>query len=232
MDPALDPIFKMNINSENQSNVVKIGDSEIEYDPKFRLYIITQMANPQLLPETCIKICVINFTVTHEGLQEQLLSNVVHQERPDLEEQRCVLLESLVNDKMKLRDIEDRTLNLLSTSIGNVLDDEDLINTLDNSKDMVSVIQTRLLDSQKTQESIERNRVVYRPVADRGTVLYFVLSDLSSVDVMYLFSLHWFITLFSNCIAMFANPTAVETAEHLTIKATGTSTRKVIASIT
>ena len=71
--------------------------------------------------------------MTHEGLQEQLLSNLVHQERPDLEEQRCVLLESLVNDKMKLRDVEDRTLNLHSTSIGNVLDDEDLINTGNHS---------------------------------------------------------------------------------------------------
>ena len=228
LDPALDPILNMIIKSDNRRNTIKIGDTEIEYDPKFRLYITTQMANPQLLPESCIKVCVNNFTVTFEGLQDQLLSNVVHQERPDLETQRCILLENLVNDKMKLREIEDRTLDLLSTSIGNVLDDEDLINTLDNSKDMVSIIQRRLEDSQDTQESIHRSRIVYSPVADRGATLYFVLSDLSSVDVMYQFSLNWFITLFSNCIATF--DTSVAQTDHSAARklSTGSSSRKVL----
>lgn len=222
----------MNLNSDSHANTIKIGDTEIEYDPKFRLYITTQIANPHLLPEICIKVCVINFIVTFEGLQDQLLSNVVHQERPDLETQRCILLEDLVNDKMKLREIEDRTLDLLSTSIGNVLDDEDLINTLDNSKDMVSIIQNRLIDAQNTQVNIQRNRIVYSPVADRGAILYFVLSDLSSVDVMYQFSLNWFIDLFSNCIATF-DTAAKEIAEQTAIRKASTSSshRKVITVI-
>ncbi len=193
----------MNIVSTQQGSVIKIGESEIEFNPNFRLYITTQTANPQLLPEMCIKVCVVNFTVTFEGLQNQLLSNVVQQEKPELENQRCALLETLVQDQTRLREIEDRTLDLLSTSIGNVLDDEDLINTLDSSKDMVSVIQDRLKASEETQKKIDASRTVYSPVADRGAILYFVLSDLSSVDVMYQFSLHWFISLFSNCISSF-----------------------------
>ncbi len=204
MDPALDPILNMNVvTSSEKSSLIQIGETEIEFSPNFRLYITTQTNNPQLLPEMCIKVCVVNFTVTFEGLQDQLLSNVVQQERPDLENQRCVLLETLVQDRRKLREIEDRTLDLLSTSIGNVLDDEDLINTLDNSKDMVSVIQNRLTDSEETEKKINGNRIVYSPVADRGAILYFVLSDLTAVDVMYQFSLNWFISLFSNCISTF-----------------------------
>lgn len=54
----------------------------------FRLYMTTKMANPEYKPEVCIKVTLINFTVTFEGLEEQLLGDVVKKERPDVEEQR------------------------------------------------------------------------------------------------------------------------------------------------
>lgn len=54
----------------------------------YRLYLITSMSNPHYLPAVCIEVTVINFTVTFEGLQEQLLSSVVKQENPVLENQR------------------------------------------------------------------------------------------------------------------------------------------------
>ena len=232
LDPALDPILNMNISSSpSQSNLIKIGETEFERNPKFRLYIISQTANPPLLPETCIKVCVVNFTVTFEGLQDQLLSNVVHQERPDLESQRCALLQTIVNDKMKLREIEDRTLDLLSTSIGNVLDDEDLINTLDNSKNIVNKIQKRVEDSQLTQDDIQRNRIVYSAVADRGALLYFVMTDLALIDVMYQFSLNWFISLFSNSIATFENQNEAKAEPDLQNVTTGSSTQKKVTDL-
>jgi dynein heavy chain len=54
----------------------------------FRLYMTTKMANPEYKPEVCIKVTLINFTVTFAGLEEQLLGDVVKKERPDVEEQR------------------------------------------------------------------------------------------------------------------------------------------------
>ena len=113
----------------------------------------------------------------------------------------CVFaLCSLVNDRYRLRELEDRSLTLLHSSSGNILDDEDLIKTLDDSKKMADAIQTRVLQSEETEEVINQNREKYMPVATRGAVLYFVLTDLASVDVMYQFSLPWFTRLFSNCI--------------------------------
>jgi dynein heavy chain len=46
------------------------------------------MSNPEYKPEVCIKVTLINFTVTFEGLEEQMLGDVVKKERPDVEEQR------------------------------------------------------------------------------------------------------------------------------------------------
>ena len=38
-----------------------------------RFYMTTKMANPHYLPEVCIKVTIINFTVVQSGLEDQLL---------------------------------------------------------------------------------------------------------------------------------------------------------------
>jgi dynein heavy chain len=55
-------------------------------------------------------------------------------ERPDLEEQRNQLIVKINSDKNQLNAIEDRILKLLFESQGNILDNEELINILNESK--------------------------------------------------------------------------------------------------
>lgn len=55
-------------------------------------------------------------------------------ERPDLETQRTELITRINADKQQLKNIEDKILQLLFHSTGNILDDEELIETLNESK--------------------------------------------------------------------------------------------------
>ena len=64
-----------------------IGDSEVEYDANFRLYLQTKLANPHYKPEIAAQTTLLNFCVTEKGLEDQLLALVVDHERPDLQEQ-------------------------------------------------------------------------------------------------------------------------------------------------
>ena len=63
-----------------------------------------------------------------------MLSLVVLQERPDLEETRSALIISSAQMKRDLKQIEDRILYRLSVSEGSAVDDIDLIITLEASK--------------------------------------------------------------------------------------------------
>lgn len=65
---------------------IKIGDKEVEYHPKFRLILHTKYFNPHYKPEMQAQCTLINFLVTRDGLEDQLLAAVVAKERPDLEE--------------------------------------------------------------------------------------------------------------------------------------------------
>jgi len=53
--------------------LIRLGDSDVEYNKAFKFYMTTKLANPHYLPEVCIKVTIINFTVTKTGLEDQLL---------------------------------------------------------------------------------------------------------------------------------------------------------------
>ena len=56
-----------------------------EPHPLCRLILQTKLANPHYKPEMQAQATLINFTVTRDGLEDQLLAEVVATERPDLE---------------------------------------------------------------------------------------------------------------------------------------------------
>lgn len=70
----------------------------------------TKMANPHYAPEVCIKVTIINFTVTFSGLEEQLLVDVVKKERPEVEKQRDQIIVQMDKDNRTLKKQENDIL--------------------------------------------------------------------------------------------------------------------------
>uniref|UniRef100_A0A3P9C2G1 Dynein axonemal heavy chain 6 n=1 Tax=Maylandia zebra TaxID=106582 RepID=A0A3P9C2G1_9CICH len=210
LDPALEPVLLKQTFVAGGRTMIRLGDSDIDYDKNFRFYMTTKMANPHYLPEVCIKVTIINFTVTKSGLEDQLLSDVVRLESPHLEEQRNELIVRINTDRSQLKDIEDRILKLLFTSKGNILDNEELVQTLQESKVTSEAIKHRLEEAEATELMINSARERYRPVATRGSVLYFVVASLSEIDPMYQFSLKYFKHLFNSTIETSEQSTVLE----------------------
>ncbi|XP_023262775.1 dynein heavy chain 6, axonemal-like, partial [Seriola lalandi dorsalis] len=61
-------------------------------------------------------------------------------------------------------------------------------------------IKHRLEEAEATELMINSARECYRPVATRGSVLYFVVASLSEIDPMYQFSLKYFKQVFNSTI--------------------------------
>ena len=200
LDPALEPVLQKAIFKQGGRTLIHLGDSDVDYDSAFRLYITTKLPNPHYLPEVCIKVTVINFTVTMFGLVDQLLGAVVRKERPDVEKKKSDLIVSMSKDKKALKDLEDKILRLLRASEGNILDDKVLISTLAESKELSAAIAERLAESEATEIEINIMREGYRPAAIRGSLIYFVIADLAQIDPMYQFSLAYFVALYNRVI--------------------------------
>lgn len=200
LDPSLEPVLQKSLFTQNSRLLIRLGDSDIDYDENFKFYMTTTIPNPHYLPEVCIKVTIINFTVTIEGLEDQLLGDVVKSERPDIEEKKNTLIISMSNDKKDLKSLEEKILSQISESKGNILDDNELIETLRNSKTVSSIIKERLQESEKTETEINIIRNQYISASIRGAIIYFVIADIGLVDPMYQYSLSYFIRLYNLCL--------------------------------
>ena len=206
LDPILEPILTKTVIRKGGETMMKIGEKIIPYDERFKLYMTTKLPNPHYLPDICIKVTLINFGITSLGLEEQLLADVVKQERPDLSAKRGQLIVSIASDQKKVLDMEDRVLTMLSESTGNILDNEELISKLETAKKTSAVVKTRIEEGEKTNLLISTTREIYRPVATRGSVLYFTIAQLASIDSMYQYSLQFFQKLYNTRIEQAEKP--------------------------
>eukprot|EP00796_Vickermania_ingenoplastis_P008995 gene8995-6317_t len=192
LDASLDPILLKQVRRTGGRNVVLLGDKEVTYDDKFRLYITTKLPNPVLTPELQVKLTVLNFTVTREGLEEQLLADIVGTERAELQRSsdRCIV--SIAANRSEIRALEEQVLKMLNEAKGDVLDNIDLINALQTSKTTSDNIVKELQVVEETNAKISATREKYRPLATRGSLIYGVIADLAKVDPMYEYSLQFF----------------------------------------
>ncbi|XP_050066606.1 dynein axonemal heavy chain 3-like, partial [Aphis gossypii] len=145
-------------------------------------------------------VTLLNFMITKQGLQDQLLGIVVAKERPQLEEKKNELIVESANNNKLLKEIEDKILHVLSSSEGNILEDESAIKVLSSSKSLSADIELKQEIAIVTEKEIDVARDVYIPVSNHSSVLFFCITDLNNIDPMYQYSLSWFINLYYQSI--------------------------------
>lgn len=187
---------------------LKYGKAQLRYSGRwlelhsgFRMYLTTKLARPNLAPELCIRITLLDFAATPAGLEDQLLNTIVSKEDPNSEKARQNNVREFFDLKRKQRLTEENILGFLGGKSGNLLDDAALIETLAKSKQEAKDAQTRLADTETMKKKLAATRNLYKKAAVRASQLFFCLTDLSSVEQMYAFSLDWFFELFAVAIA-------------------------------
>uniref|UniRef100_A0A672VBH7 Dynein axonemal heavy chain 17 n=1 Tax=Strigops habroptila TaxID=2489341 RepID=A0A672VBH7_STRHB len=198
VDPVLGPLLGRE--TIKKGRYIKIGDKECDFNPAFRLILHTKLANPHFQPELQAQCTLINFTVTRDGLEDQLLAAVVNMERPDLEELKSSLTKQQNGFKITLKTLEDNLLSRLSSASGNFLGDTALVENLEITKQTAAEIGEKVQESKVTETKINEAREHYRPAAARASLLYFTMNDLHTIHPMYQFSLKAFSLVFQKAI--------------------------------
>eukprot|EP00771_Trimastix_marina_P001232 gnl/Trimastix_PCT/2287.p1 GENE.gnl/Trimastix_PCT/2287~~gnl/Trimastix_PCT/2287.p1 ORF type:complete len:1636 (+),score=757.30 gnl/Trimastix_PCT/2287:1914-6821(+) len=202
IDPILDPILEKNIIKHPTSSrrFIYFNEKEVDWHPNFRLYMTTRLSNPEYSPEITGKTMIINYSVTPKGLEDQLLNVVVRLVREDLETRHEELIRTMSDLRHELKDLEQRLLHELLNCKGTMLDDENLIQVLETTKSTAIEVGEKLERAADTKQLIDEARQKFSPVAERGSILFFVMSSLSAVSTMYQYSLDAFLQLFTQAL--------------------------------
>ena len=88
----LDSIVSKDFFSEDGVTKIKFNEKIIVYSPEFKLLMTSQLHSPHYSPDICIKLAVIDFSVTFQGLEEQMLVDVINNLEPHVETRRDNLM--------------------------------------------------------------------------------------------------------------------------------------------
>ena len=101
-----------------------IKDKQVKVHQHFRLFIVSTDSNIKFSPEVYSCLTVVNF-----ALSESRLTELAHSQLASVEWRAAHLKQKSchadnVEDGFRLKSVEDKTLHLLATATGNLLDNE------------------------------------------------------------------------------------------------------------
>lgn len=185
IDQIYEPILNKCLIKKGASWQIQLGDKMIDYHEDFKFYMTTKLSNPHYTPEICVKVTLLNFLVTQEGLTDQMLNNVMKKEESDKFEMSVRNVKEYFENKAKQKKTEDHILKLLNESKGEILDDDELIDTLQASQTEAIELNEKLEKSHRDQQKFELTKNLYNALARRCANLFFVLMDLAKIEPMY-----------------------------------------------
>ncbi|KAJ9300682.1 hypothetical protein DTO271G3_1846 [Paecilomyces variotii] len=200
----LDPILNHVLNKEYQKTggrvLIQLGKQEIDFSPSFRLFLSTRDPSASFPPDVCSRTTFVNFTVTQSSLQTQSLNEVLKVERPDVDERRTNLIKMQGEFKIHLRQLEKRLLQALNESRGNILDDDNVIETLETLKKEAAEISKKMVETEGVMTEVENITQQYQIIAKSCSAVFAVLEQLHHINYFYQFSLQYFVDIFNSVL--------------------------------
>mmetsp|Transcript_1490 Transcript_1490/g.2131 ORF Transcript_1490/g.2131 Transcript_1490/m.2131 type:complete len:4632 (-) Transcript_1490:106-14001(-) len=200
IDPVLNSVLNKEITKTAGRVMITVGAKEIDFSPKFTIFLSTRDPFCHFTPDLCSRVTFVNFTATHASLASQCLNKVLKKERPDIDQKRSDLLRLQGEFRVELRKLEDQLLVALNSVKTNILEDEQVMETLETLKNKSTIVDQKMKDSEQDMETINKTALQYEPFARLCSKIYFTLEEFSTLHFLYQFSLPFFLQLVDDTI--------------------------------
>lgn len=179
-----------------QGLINPLDGQSVEVHHLSRVYIVCCNPKANYPREITSKLTTIDFSLTVQALEEEVLNRVVEIENPNVRKQSMELTRQDKANKAELKELDAKILSTLCESQADLLADEESILRLDRSKEQAETVLEKQAKTKQLAQIIREVRSKYRMVAKHAACLFFCITHLSKVHHMYQFSLKWFKNLF------------------------------------
>lgn len=124
VDVHIESLVRREITKYGNQKMLKFCRRPLKYDPGFDLFILTNLSKPHYDCNITNHVCMVNFYVTVEGLTQNLLSMIVANERPDLEESFNENSKATFENVKLLKDTENKILKNLAPDVKSLLEND------------------------------------------------------------------------------------------------------------
>jgi dynein heavy chain 1 len=213
-DPILNPILNKEIRKSAGRNLCRLGNKEVDYAGSFKMFLVTKNG-VNFSPDICSRTTIVNFTITPSSLQMQCLDRFLKVQRPDIDSKRKILLKTQGEYQLRLHELEKQLLDSLNESTGNILDDENVMNTLEALKTEATDIQSKIEAADEVLEEIEHVTSLYRSLAGKLSAIFFCIDQLHQIEGHYVFSLEFFLDIFDKQLEVFRPTLSLDAMENI-----------------
>uniref|UniRef100_A0A158R4I4 Cytoplasmic dynein 2 heavy chain 1 n=1 Tax=Syphacia muris TaxID=451379 RepID=A0A158R4I4_9BILA len=203
IDPSLYKLLRNELLFQGSHYMITIGKKVVDYNNEFRIFFCTK--NNRINLPQCIKRVIneVNFTTTKTGLSSQLLTVAINIEQPELENRSAALTRNIEESKVKLEEVETELLEALSSAEGSLLENTQLLDSLNKSKESAEQIAESLQETNALKKEVDEQRQAYLPLASTASTLYFTIHDQHKYNHMYSFNANTVVRLFQKTITDF-----------------------------
>ena len=206
-DPILMPVLNAEKRRTGGRLLVRVGTSDVDWAPSFRLILATRYAGLVLAPHVFARVQVINFTITRKSLEAQSLARILHHERADIEQQRVDLERMQSEFQRRLLRLEQSLLTALNEAQGHILDDDHVVSTLETLKAEADDVTQKVQATGDIMTTVQQATEAYVPLASACSALYFLLEHMQELHPFYSFDMRLFERLLQDVLS---HPTATD----------------------
>lgn len=199
---------------------LKTRSSDIPYDSQFFLYLITKRPKEEFPEELLNFLNLIDCRISGSGNEEFILSALSEVELHALQAQSKEVQNKIEEDCLRMETLQQAIVTLLSESQGNILDNEEIVAALYETKETYSIVVDRLADSRESEKVLVGIREKYRPIAAFGRRFLKLIHSLTNIDPFYTIPMKSFIEHFSSAVQKLEGENSLPSVNEGRIRAT------------
>ncbi|CAI4046659.1 hypothetical protein SUVZ_11G2640 [Saccharomyces uvarum] len=195
-DPIISRLISNEFNHAGNRVTVEIGDHEVDVSNDFKLFIHSCDPSAAIPIFLRSRVRLIDFVTNKESIETRVFDITLIEENEEMQKQREELIKLNSEYRIKLKNLERQLLEELSNSQGNMLENDELMITLNHLKKEAINIEKKLRESEGFMPQFDNLVEEYSIIGKHSVKLFSMLEKFSQFHWFYNISIAQFLSCF------------------------------------